>query len=86
MGLQAAHQHGVVHRGLKLASSLLTPDGIPKVTDFGIARAAELSNMTASGMVLGTPNYMSLERAQGHSVDARSDIYSPLCALLDADI
>jgi serine/threonine protein kinase len=81
LALQAAHQQGVVHRDLKPQNIMFTQDGTPKVTDFGIARAAELSTMTASGIVLGTPHYMSPEQAQGQRVDARSDIYSLGCVL-----
>jgi tRNA A-37 threonylcarbamoyl transferase component Bud32 len=81
LALQAAHQQGVVHRDLKPQNIMFTQDGTIRVTDFGIARAAELSTMTASGMVLGTPSYMSPEQAQGQRVDARSDIYPLGCVL-----
>ena len=54
----------------------MAPDGTAKLTDFGIARAADLSIMTRTGMVMGTPHYMSPEQAKGERVDIRSDIYS----------
>ena len=60
-GLQSAHEKGIVHRDLKPQNILLAPDGAMKVTDFGIARAADLSVMTRTGAVMGTPQYMSPE-------------------------
>jgi serine/threonine-protein kinase len=74
--LQAADAQGIVHRDLKPQNILLAADGTAKVTDFGIARAAEFASMTATGMVMGTPSYMSPEQARGERVDIRSDLYS----------
>jgi len=75
-GLQAAHERGIIHRDIKPQNILLAPDGTAKITDFGIARATELPTMTRTGMVLGTPHYMSPEQAQGDQADIRSDIYA----------
>ena len=74
--LNAAHQQGIVHRDMKPQNVLLTDQGLAKVSDFGIARATEFATMTASGMVMGTPAYMSPEQARGERVDIRSDLYS----------
>ena len=74
-GMQIAHEHRTFHRDIKPQNILLAPDGTPKITDFGIARAADLSTMTRTGMVMGTPHYMSPEQTDGRA-DIRSDIYS----------
>jgi serine/threonine protein kinase len=78
--LQAVHAAGLVHRDLKPANVLLADDG-PHVIDFGISRALDASTLTASGVIVGTPGYMSPEQAEGEHVDAPSDIFS-LGALL----
>ncbi len=74
-GLEAARQRGIIHRDIKPHNILIGPDGTAKVTDFGIARAGELSTMTRTGAIMGTPHYMSPEQARGQRVDIRSDLY-----------
>jgi len=73
-GLHYAHQHGIVHRDVKPANIVVLNDGMVKIVDFGIARIAG-GSMTRTGIVLGTPMYMSPEQVLGHTVDARSDIF-----------
>jgi len=80
-GLEAAHQQGVVHRDIKPQNILILPEsGDLKIMDFGIARVSEMeagaSGLTTAGTVMGTPDYMPPEQAQGHPADFRSDIYS----------
>ena len=81
LGLQSAHEQGIIHRDIKPQNILLGSDGTAKVTDFGIARAADLSTMTRTGMLMGTPHYMSPEQAKGGRVDTRTDVYSMGCVL-----
>ena len=77
-GLAKAHDQGIVHRDIKPANVLLTTDGLPKLTDFGLAKAeASDHQMTMAGAVLGTPDFMSPEqRRDAAEVDARSDLWS----------
>jgi serine/threonine-protein kinase len=76
-GLAAAHAQGLVHRDIKPANILLER-GIDRVvlTDFGLARAADDASLTRSGLIAGTPQYMSPEQARGDGIDARSDLFS----------
>lgn len=74
--LDYAHRRGIVHRDLKPSNVLLTLDGRPVLTDFGIARMIDATLITESGGTLGTPAYMSPEQGQGQPGDARSDIYA----------
>ncbi len=75
--VQIAHEKSVVHRDLKTANILLSNEGVPKVTDFGLAHHPD-SDLTTTGAVMGTPSYMAPEQAQGHTnaIDARTDIYA----------
>ena len=76
-GLAAAHAQGLVHRDIKPANILLA-DGVERVTltDFGLARAADDASLTHTGIIAGTPQYMSPEQARGDRVDHRSDLFS----------
>ena len=78
--LQAVHACGLVHRDLKPANVLLAADG-PHVIDFGISRALDDTVLTAKGMVVGTPGFMSPEQASGAEVKPASDVFSLGCAL-----
>ncbi|MGW9062412.1 protein kinase domain-containing protein, partial [Streptomyces sp. NPDC055733] len=75
--LAYSHQHGIVHRDIKPANVIITNNGAVKVMDFGIARALHgaSTTMTQTGMVMGTPQYLSPEQALGKAVDYRSDLY-----------
>jgi serine/threonine protein kinase len=74
--LAAAHNGGVVHRDVKPANIIVTPDGTAKLTDFGISRAVDSVPLTQTGQVLGTAQYLSPEQALGQSATAASDIYA----------
>ncbi|MFG2214500.1 protein kinase [Streptomyces sp. NPDC048685] len=76
--LDTSHEMGLVHRDIKPGNVMMTKRGVVKVMDFGIARAMQsgVTSMTQTGMVVGTPQYLSPEQALGRGVDARSDLYS----------
>ncbi|HUG82740.1 MAG TPA: protein kinase, partial [Bryobacterales bacterium] len=75
-GLQAAHESGVVHRDIKSANLMVTPQGQVKIMDFGLAQLAERSKLTETNTILGTPSYMSPEQAVGEKTDRRTDLWS----------
>jgi serine/threonine-protein kinase len=75
-GLAAAHEVAVIHRDIKPQNIIIEPTGGLKIMDFGIARLTQERGMTATGTVVGTPDYMSPEQARGQPLDFRSDIYS----------
>ncbi|MGA4972633.1 protein kinase domain-containing protein [Streptomyces pseudogriseolus] len=83
--LAYSHQHNIVHRDIKPANVIITNNGAVKVMDFGIARAMHgaSTTMTQTGMVMGTPQYLSPEQALGKAVDHRSDLYATGCLMYE---
>jgi len=75
-GLAEAHKLGLIHRDLKPQNIMIDKEGNAKIMDFGIARSARTEGITAEGVIIGTPQYMSPEQAEGKEADQRSDIYS----------
>ena len=74
--LEEAHNQGVIHRDLKPQNIMVSPDGTPHIMDFGIARSAESAGMTATGSVLGTPDYIAPEQVSGEETNAQTDLFS----------
>ena len=83
-GLSAAHQCGVVHRDLKPANILFDRNDRPYITDFGVARSLGATGVTQTGLIIGTPEYLSPEQARGDAVDGRSDLYTVGLILYEA--
>src|SRR5688572_1226071 len=81
--LGAAHRAGIVHRDIKPGNLIVTPDRRIKVTDFGIARAADGLAITETGQVMGTPAYISPEQAEGGTATSASDVYSLACVAFE---
>jgi serine/threonine-protein kinase len=75
-GLQYAHERQIIHRDIKPANIMVLHDGLVKITDFGIARMRNNEVKTMTGMILGSPKYMSPEQVSGKRADTRSDIFS----------
>ncbi len=75
-GLEAAHKQGVIHRDLKSQNVLINSLNQVKIIDFGLAHTSYLQGMTATGLIMGTPEYMAPEQVSGRKVDERADIYS----------
>jgi len=84
--LAAAHAAGVVHRDIKSHNVMVTPDGVAKLTDFGIARIVEGggASLTKTGIVMGSSDYLAPEQAEGRDVEPRSDVYSLGVVLFEA--
>ena len=82
MALSYAHARGIVHRDVKPANVLITPEGTVKLTDFGVARFTH-PGMSSMGLIVGTPSYMAPEQMLGHTVDLRADVYAAGCILYE---
>ena len=74
-GLTHAHSRNIIHRDVKPANIMMAEGNVPKIADFGLARFTD-SNLTTTGTVLGTPNYMSPEQIRGRKIDGRSDLFA----------
>jgi hypothetical protein len=81
--LEYAHSHGILHRDIKPENIMITSAGLPKLMDFGLARALGGPNLTQRGVIIGTPAYLPPEQALGKRSDARSDLYSLGCVLYE---
>jgi serine/threonine-protein kinase len=82
IGLAEAQRAGVVHRDVKPSNLVVTAAGVVKVTDFGLAKALQEDlSITATGVFVGTPDYLAPEQAMGEDVDARADVYALGCSL-----
>src|SRR5262245_10130735 len=83
-GLQAVHDHGIVHRDFKASNIMIDRHGVVKLMDFGIAKSTSADASFTTASVFGTPEYMSPEQAAGAKVDPRSDLYSLGCVVYEA--
>jgi tetratricopeptide (TPR) repeat protein len=81
--LEYAHSKGILHRDIKPENIMITSAGLPKLMDFGLARALGGPNLTQRGVIIGTPAYLPPEQALGKRSDARSDLYSLGCVLYE---
>jgi hypothetical protein len=81
--LEYAHSHGILHRDIKPENIMITSAGLPKLMDFGLARALGGPNLTQRGVIVGTPSYLPPEQALGKRSDTRSDLYSLGCVLYE---
>ena len=75
-GLRAAHEQGVIHRDLKTQNIIINAANQIKIIDFGLAYTQQMQGLTATGLIMGTPEYMSPEQVSGKKVDERADVYS----------
>jgi len=81
--LDYAHSLGLVHRDIKPENIMILPNGQIKITDFGLARLATSPHLTQSGLISGTPSYMSPEQIQGQQIDGRTDIFALGCVMYE---